>query len=186
MQVDMQVDSVLGAVGVIELRRARPGDAQRLLTLGEDDQSGFAEWFGTTGVEFTAHHARQILDEISNPVGQYGLVRLVGPAGADDIIGLVTIAPPRARRTEVCYLVAGAHRGTGIGTRALQLAVDLILNGPGLQAVDRIEALVDATNVTSIRVAENAGFVNAGARTVMTAAQTGNQDWTPTVYVLSG
>ena len=37
----------------------------------------------------------------------------------------------------------------------------------------------------SIRVAENAGFVNAGTRTVMTAAQTGTEDWTPTVYVRS-
>lgn len=90
-----------------------------------------------------AREYRWVLEQHGEPVGMVGLGQ---PSW---VLGEATVS----------ILIAEAHQGQGLGTRAVAALAELAFRETPL---DRLVALIAATNTPSIRLVERLGFERAG------------------------
>lgn len=141
------------------LRQGRPSDFDAIMQHGEHPES---LWLGVPH-PCPPERAEKVLAEFARGwEGDFGLTRLVVDHHTDEIIGLVSLARHSSSCVEVSYGVAPGCRGSGLATSILRLVTDRVLRLDCLAT--RIEAVIDPTNLASIRVVTKVGYAYEGHR----------------------
>ena len=123
-------------------------------------ESDLREWMPSTAKEqesATAFVNRCVDAFKAGTTFAYGIV-----AGTGDVIGFINITPSQAHAV-VGYWVHPQWRGQRIAARAVLVLVDAVF--ASMPNVERVHAHLDAANVASRRVLDNAGFVHQGSYT---------------------
>ncbi|KAL5702251.1 hypothetical protein ACHQM5_027491 [Ranunculus cassubicifolius] len=139
----------------LSLRPINLSDVDDVLVWLTDDQvSHYCRWDTYTSKQ----DALNYITNIAIPHPWYRAICL------DNIpIGAISIMPYSGEdkcRGELGYVVGSRYWGKGIATKAVRMVVDCIFDE--WNELERVEALVDVSNVGSQRVLEKAGFVKEG------------------------
>jgi RimJ/RimL family protein N-acetyltransferase len=129
-------------------------DAEAFMTWGGDSEVTWSLfWDHYTDVEV----ARNFLRDVAEKHPWFMAICLDGAP-----VGAITLDKGKFRasvRAEIGYVISKAHWGQGVTTTAVKLALK-----KGFKDLDvqRIEALVDPENISSIKVLEKSGFQKEG------------------------
>lgn len=139
----------------VSLRPLGMSDVDDFMVWATDDSvSRFCSWNTYTSVEA----AKAYINDHVLPHPYFRAICLDGRP-----VGAISLAPgtgSNACRAELGYVLASAHWGHGIATRAVKMVVSSVFDE--WPELERVEALVDVQNPASQRVLEKAGFHKEG------------------------
>lgn len=142
--------------GEVTLRPWRPDDVA-LARLQHDDE--MAHWFG---FEAVVPSAERMLAWVAESAAEYADDRRVVAFAIEhggEIAGSVDVRQRGDGVGDLSWAVYAAHRGHGVGTRAVRLLVDYCFRELGLL---RVQAAVEVGNLASLRLAGRAGLRREG------------------------
>ena len=145
--------------GVVRLEGHTVADAEAHAA-GEDAEMRRRFDAPDPAIPATLDHTRSVMRrwmDARAAGGANSVYALRGPGGV--LMGGCEIRLPTPATANVSYWVYPAFRGQGHAARAMALLCDAAAAIPGLT---QIEAHIDPDNLASRRVAEGAGFVEAG------------------------
>ena len=142
------------------VRRAEPGDAQGLKTLGDAVGAEPEGWLVTT------NGWRDVADErrYLRAIRRYPNAAVFVADDDGEIVGRLSIArdqhPASRHVADIGLMVAASHRRRGIGTQLLEAAVSWARHA----GVRKLELHVFPWNEAAIKLYERFGFVQEGYR----------------------
>jgi RimJ/RimL family protein N-acetyltransferase len=143
-----------------EVRRARPGDAARLVELAEAVASEPEGWLVTDGAWRSAGDERRYL----RTVARYPHAAVFVAEADEDVVARLSLArdphPASSHVADLGLMVAASHRRRGIGSALLATAVDWA-RGAGVR---KLELHVFPHNEAAVALYERFGFEREGVR----------------------
>jgi RimJ/RimL family protein N-acetyltransferase len=145
------------------LRLPRRDDVEALVGFGDDPDVGATLWVPIPSPCSRSDAEGRLSEFIDGWLGRsgFGPTFVVASAIGDEFVGVVFLRAREDEVVEVAYGTAPRHRHRGIATAAL-----LRVSGWCFAQLHarRVELLISAGNLASLRVAAKAGFEFAGTR----------------------
>ncbi|CAN6439722.1 unnamed protein product [Victoria cruziana] len=145
------MEELKGEERMISLRQFEAGDLDAIMVWSTDDR--VTRWCGWNSFASREEGQRCLDHMIAH--AWYRAICLDGRP-----IGFVTARLEHRGRAEIGYVLAHDYWGRGFATRAVKMAVALILQE--FPDRERIDALVPTDNIGSLKVLEKVGFVKEG------------------------
>jgi RimJ/RimL family protein N-acetyltransferase len=155
-------------LGGFQLQRWHPSHVNGLAAAFARTEPDLRQWMPSAARE--QEHAESFIDACVDlfEAGRNFAYAIVVDA---DVVGYCNLIPEAAVAT-IAYWVRPDHRGRGIATETARTFADVGLSS--LRVIERVRAYVDAGNVASRRVLENAGYrlMSSTKRPARTASET--------------
>ncbi|UOY01170.1 GNAT family N-acetyltransferase [Blastococcus sp. PRF04-17] len=137
----------------VRLRPWRPDDADAVFAACQDPE--IQRWTEVP-VPYLREHAVAFVGELAEATQAAGGTQFaVDTRDGRELVGAMTLFPPRDGVGVAGYWTVARHRGRGLTAEALRVLTAWALDDLGLR---RIELVADPANTGSCRVAESAGY----------------------------
>jgi RimJ/RimL family protein N-acetyltransferase/8-oxo-dGTP pyrophosphatase MutT (NUDIX family) len=146
--------------GVVVLRPWRDEDVE-VAVAGHDEE--MARWFGWPVDAPTYERHRRAIEEWRAAYADGRSVVAFAVEHDGKLVGSVEVRNVGNDTGSLSWTLYAGHRGHGYATRAVRLLTDYAIDALHLQ---RVEALVDAANERSLRVATRSGLRREGVKRV--------------------
>ncbi|MGH2410561.1 MAG: GNAT family N-acetyltransferase [Chloroflexota bacterium] len=169
--------------GMVLLRLPDEGDIAAVYRYGQDPDIKETAWLPIPFLCPQEVAARTVQEFQQGWHGRYGLTLIITMPPDDDLRGVVHLSLHAAGTGEIAYGVALPHRRQELAARAVTLASAWAFRELGLTGLEIVVTARGAHGLASRRVAEKAGFIQAGIRRSHLPAT--GRDYEDPLYILS-